>query len=141
MRYRGQSFEIEVPLERAWLARADLGAIAEAFHRTHERIYGHADAEAPIQAIALRMVVEGTVPRPRFPEQPRETGAPTPLREVEIWLDGARRAAPLYARSALRHGHRFAGPCIVLQEDCTICVPPGMGGEVDRFGNLRLTLG
>jgi N-methylhydantoinase A len=141
MRYRGQSFEIEVPLERAWLARADLGAIAEAFHRTHERIYGHADAEAPIQAIALRMVVEGTVPRPRFPEQPRETGAPTPLREVEIWLDGARRAAPLYARSALRHGHRFAGPCIVLQEDCTTCVPPGMGGEVDRFGNLRLTLG
>lgn len=141
MRYRGQSFEIEVPLERDWLARADRAAIAEAFHRTHERIYGHADAEAPIQAIALRMVVEGAVPQPRFPEQPHETGAPAPLREVEIWLDGARRAAPLYARSALRHGHRFAGPCIVLQEDCTTCVPPGMTGEVDRFGNLRLTLG
>ncbi|MFN6999150.1 MAG: hydantoinase/oxoprolinase family protein [Elioraea tepidiphila] len=141
MRYRGQSFEIEVPLERDWLARADRAAIAEAFHRTHERIYGHADAEAPIQAIALRMVVEGAVPRPRFPEQPRETGAPVPLREVGIWLDGARRTAPLYARSALRHGHRFAGPCIVLQEDCTTCVPPGMSGAVDRFGNLRLTLG
>lgn len=141
MRYRGQSFEIEVPLERDWLARGDRAAIAGAFHRTHERIYGHADAEAPIQAIALRMVVEGAVPRPCFPEQPRETGAPVPLREVGIWLDGARRTAPLYARSALRHGHRFAGPCIVLQEDCTTCVPPGMSGEVDRFGNLRLTLG
>lgn len=140
MRYRGQSFEIEVPLERAWLAAADLGAVGEAFHQAHERIYGHADRAAPMQAIALRMIVEGTVPRPRFPEQPRESGVPAPLREVGIWLDGARRPAPLYARSALRHGHRFAGPCIVLQEDCTTCVPPGMSGEVDRFGNLRLIL-
>ncbi len=140
MRYHGQSFEIEVPLERAWLAGADLAAIAAAFHRAHERIYGHADPAAPIQAIALRMVVEGTVKRPRFPEQARESGTPERLREVDIWLDGARRTAPLYARTALRHGHRFAGPCIVLQEDCTTCIPPGMRGEVDRFGNLRLTL-
>lgn len=141
MRYRGQSFEIEVPLERAWLAAADRAAIADAFHQAHERIYGHADPKAPIQAIALRMVVEGAVTPPRFPEQARETGTPVPLREVAIWLDGARRTAPLYARGALRHGHRFAGPCIVVQEDCTTCVPPGMSGEVDRFGNLRLTLG
>jgi len=26
----------------------------------------------------------------------------------------------------------------VMQEDCTTCVPPGVAGEVDRFGNLRL---
>lgn len=141
MRYRGQSFEIEVPLERTWLAAADLAAIAASFHQAHERIYGHADPDAPIQAIALRMVVEGAVAPPRVPEQARETGTPVPLREVEIWLDGARRTAPLYARTALRHGHRFAGPCIVVQEDCTTCVPPGLSGEVDRFGNLRLTLG
>ena len=130
-----------MPLDRAWLTASDLPAIADAFHQAHERIYGHADPEAPIQAIALRMVVEGAVPPPRFPEQERESGTPAALREVEIWLDGACRTAPLYARTALRHGHRFAGPCIVLQEDCTTCVPPGMSGEVDRFGNLRLTLG
>jgi N-methylhydantoinase A len=138
MRYRGQSFEIEVQLQREWLAGGDLGAIAEAFHQAHERLYGHADRAAPIQAIALRMVVAGAVPVPRFPEQARVSGPPEAMGEAEVFLDGASRRALLYRREALRHGHRFAGPCIVMQEDCTTCIPPGTAGEVDRFGNLRL---
>ncbi|MBU8544209.1 MULTISPECIES: hydantoinase/oxoprolinase family protein [Roseomonadaceae] len=139
MRYRGQSFEIEVALKEEWLIAGDLEAMAEAFHQAHEALYGHADRGAPLQAIALRMVVAGTVPAPHFPEQDRVEGAPEVLREVEVWLDGRRQSAPLYRRDALRHGHRFAGPCIVLQDDCTSCIPPGMLGEVDRLGNLRLT--
>ncbi|MBU8536681.1 hydantoinase/oxoprolinase family protein [Falsiroseomonas tokyonensis] len=141
MRYRGQSFEIEVLLEAGWIDTGDLAAMAEAFHQAHEKLYGHADRGAPIQAIALRMVVAGTVPAPQFPEQARVDGTPEILREVEVWLDGRAQTAPLYLRSALRHGHRFAGPCIVLQDDTTSCIPPGMTGEVDRFGNLRLTAG
>ena len=141
MRYRGQSFEIEVPLDAAWIEAGNLAAMEEAFHQAHEKLYGHADRGAPMQAIALRMVVAGTVPAPRFPEQDRVTGTPEILREVEVWLDGRAQSAPLYLRSALRHGHRFSGPCIVLQDDTTSCIPPGMTGEVDRFGNLRLTAG
>jgi N-methylhydantoinase A len=139
MRYRGQSFEIEVPLHAAWIADGNLDAITEAFHQAHERLYGHAERAAPVQAIALRVVVAGTVPAPHFPEQPRVQGRPEVLREVAIWFNAERLRAPLYLRGALRHGHRFAGPCIILQEDCTSCVPPGMNGEVDRMGNLRLT--
>jgi N-methylhydantoinase A len=141
MRYRGQSFEIEVHLEPGWLAAGDLDAIAEAFHQAHETLYGHADRAAPIQAIALRMVVAGAVPRPRFPEQERVTGPAETTGEAEVFLDGEARRAPLYRREALRHGHRIAGPCIVMQEDCTTCIPPGMSGQVDRFGNLRLRTG
>ncbi|NKC31214.1 hydantoinase/oxoprolinase family protein [Falsiroseomonas selenitidurans] len=139
MRYRGQSFEIEVPLQESWIEAGDLAAMTEAFHQAHETLYGHADRGAPLQAIALRIVVAGTVPAPRLPEQARVAGTPEVLREVEIWLDGRAQRAPLYRRDALRHGHRFAGPCIVLQDDCTSCIPPGMAGEVDRMGNLRLT--
>jgi N-methylhydantoinase A len=138
MRYRGQSFEIEVTLRPEWLADGDIGAIADAFHAAHERLYGHADRAAPIQAIALRMVAAGAVPLPRFPEQPRVQGPPEQAGETEVFLDGASRRAPLYRREALRHGHRIDGPCIVMQEDTTTCVPPGFAVEVDRFGNLRL---
>jgi N-methylhydantoinase A len=138
MRYRGQSFEIEVALRQEWLIAGDLAAMADAFHQAHERLYGHADRAAPVQAIALRMVVAGAVPLPHFPEQPRVAGTPEAMGEAMVFLGGASRRAPLYRRDALRHGHRFAGPCIVMQEDCTTCVPPGVTGEVDRFGNLRL---
>ena len=138
MRYRGQSFELEVPLKPDWLAAGDLTAMANAFHAEHERIYGHADWEAPIQVISVRTVIAGAVPAPHFPEQDRVSGTPAPVGEVTVFLDGAHHRAPLYRRDALRHGHRIAGPCIVAQEDTTSCIPPGLSGEVDRFGNLRL---
>jgi N-methylhydantoinase A len=57
MRYRGQSFEIEVALDVDALARGDLGIIAAAFNAEHQRIYGHSDDTAPIQIIAINMVV------------------------------------------------------------------------------------
>ncbi len=139
MRYRGQSYELTVPFDPVWVAAGDMTAMAEAFHATHERIYGHADRYAPIQAIALSMTVSGAVQPPQFPEQDRASDTPRALRSVEIYLDGARRTAPLYARTSLRHGHALAGPAIVLADDSTTIIPPGMQASVDRFGNLMLT--
>jgi N-methylhydantoinase A len=139
MRYRGQSFEIEVPLDLAWLRDGALDRIAAAFHVEHERLYGHADQAAPIQVIALRMVVVGSSPQPTLPEQPRQQGDASPVREIDVYLDGAARRLPLYRRADLRHGHRFACPCVVVQEDTTTIVPSGFTGWVDRWGNLLLT--
>ena len=134
LRYRGQSFEIEVPLEPAWLASGDVAAITEAFHAEHERIYGHADRDAPVQAISLRVVIAGAVPAPHFPEQARETGVPVALGEVAVHFAGAcaarttlpsRRIAPRAPRQ--RPLHRGAGGHHLLH-------PAGFRG---RGGPLR----
>jgi N-methylhydantoinase A len=45
LRYRGQSFELTVPLG---------GDLAEAFHRAHEERYGHADRGREIELVAVR---------------------------------------------------------------------------------------
>lgn len=45
LRYRGQSFELTVPLE------LDL---TDAFHRAHEARYGYADPERPVELVAVR---------------------------------------------------------------------------------------
>lgn len=45
LRYRGQSFELTVPLD------ADP---AEAFHRAHEQRYGYADRSRPLELVAVR---------------------------------------------------------------------------------------
>jgi N-methylhydantoinase A/oxoprolinase/acetone carboxylase beta subunit len=45
LRYRGQSFELTVPLQ------PDLAA---AFHRAHEERYGHADEHREIELVAVR---------------------------------------------------------------------------------------
>jgi N-methylhydantoinase A len=45
LRYRGQSFELTVPLQRD---------LATAFHRAHEERYGYADPEREIELVAVR---------------------------------------------------------------------------------------
>jgi N-methylhydantoinase A len=45
LRYRGQSFELTVPLQRD---------LATAFHRAHEERYGNADEEREIELVAVR---------------------------------------------------------------------------------------
>ena len=141
MRYRGQSYEIETELDPDHVAQGDVAGIAEAFHRRHEQVYEHADREAAVQMINLRMVIAGSSPKPRFPESRRVDAVPEPAQQLRVFMDGAPRNVPLYVRSDLVSGHRFSGPAVIAQSDCTTCVPGGFHGEVDAFGNLILTAG
>jgi N-methylhydantoinase A len=140
MRYHGQSFELETPLEAAWFERGDLKAMAGAFHREHERVYGHEDQEARVDIVALRVVVVGPSAKPELPRQARRDGAPQVTAEVDVLLAGAKRRVKLYRRADLQHGRIFAGPCIVAQDDTTTVVPDGYAGRVDAYGNLLLDL-
>ncbi|MBV8912633.1 MAG: hydantoinase/oxoprolinase family protein [Acetobacteraceae bacterium] len=138
MRYRGQAFELDTPLPAEAIAEADGAAIAEAFHRTHETVYGHADRKAPLQVVAVRLVISGETPKPAMPRH-EEVDEPAPkVRDAQVWLDGAMRPAGLYRRAELKSGHRFAGPAVVTQEDCTTVIPPGFAARVDQWTNLRI---
>ena len=139
MRYRGQSYEIETEIDPDDVARGNLAGIAEAFHRRHEQVYEHADREAAVQVINLRMVIVGTSPKPEFPVSWCVEAVPEPAGELRVFMDGARRRVPLYLRDDLVPGHHFSGPAVIAQSDCTTCVPGGLRGEVDSFGNLVLT--
>ena len=138
MRYRGQSYEIETEIDPDDVAQGNLAGLAEAFHRRHEQVYEHADREAAVQVINLRMVIIGTSPKPEFPESRRVEAVPEPAGQLRVFMDGAPRRVPLYLRDDLVPGHRFSGPAVIAQSDCTTCVPGGLHGEVDGFGNLVL---
>ena len=141
MRYQGQSFEIEVPLERSWIESGDIGAIRGAFHRLHAAIYDFNDESAPVQIVNLRLVVSGATPRPPLDAAPAGVGDPAPAAFVELWLDGERKKAPHYRRADLAPGHRFAGPAVVTQEDATVAIPRAFSASVDAHLNLHLEAG
>jgi N-methylhydantoinase A len=139
MRYRGQSFEIEVPLEAEWLDTVDLAAIRSAFDAQHARIFGHSDPAAPVQMINLRLVIASPTPKPTLVPLPKGDGTPEPRGHVPCHLDGQTRSVPLYSREDFLAGQSLPGPAIVAQDDTTTCVPPGMAIAVDPFGNLVIT--
>ncbi|MGF6574738.1 N-methylhydantoinase A [Paraburkholderia sp. GAS333] len=140
MRYKGQSFEIDTPLDAAWLSNRDLTALSEAFHREHERLYGHRDGRATVQVIALRLVIRAATPKPVPVPIAAGDGAPVSAGTIRVYMDGAFHDAALYRRADLKAGEQFDGPAVVAQDDCTTSVLPGFRGRVDRFGNLVFTL-
>ena len=76
LRYRGQSFELAVPLQ---------DDLAEAFHRAHEARYGYADRDRPIELVAVRTADIRPGPALELPRsEPSKTTGPGVLE-----LDGA----------------------------------------------------
>jgi N-methylhydantoinase A len=153
MRYVGQSYEIEVPVEDAWLAPAGgmggsfvpgppisrgSAALRAAFHRAHERAFGHADPDAPAEIVNVRVQLRAARARVPLAEVAPGAVAPEPRTRRRVWLDGRPVEARVFERGALGRGSRLAGPAIVEQPDTTVLVPAGHTGEVDRLGNLLI---
>jgi len=142
LRYVGQSFEINVPVPAGL---PDLAALRAEFHARHERRYGHAHPEAPVEFVNLRLrAVSPTAPL-RFEPLP-SADAPDPaearLAVRPAWFETDNGLeplpAPIYDREALRAGHRLAGPAVVVQMDATTVILPRWAGEVGETGHLML---
>jgi N-methylhydantoinase A len=129
LRYRGQSFEVNVPFVANFLAD---------FHARHERLYGYRDDRRPAEIVTLRLRAVGCGPRPDLTRGLCITGEVVPERTVPVVLDGVRLDCPLYERERLPCGGSFAGPGLVVEETATHLVRPGWRVQVDGRGNLRL---
>ena len=137
-RYMGQAYELEVPIAAPVTADAVPGIVAT-FHAVHERVYGYARTQQPVEFVNFRAVHTFPLPRPVVAPAPRAHGT---LDEARI---GDRRAyfgafvpTAIYERARLPLGARLAGPAIVEQTDTTTVIPPDVTALVDEAGNLRL---
>ncbi|MGH3022511.1 MAG: hydantoinase/oxoprolinase family protein [Gaiellaceae bacterium] len=111
LRYKGQSFELTVPLGDDPL---------EAFHRAHEERYGYADRSREVELVAVR------------------TAEVTPGPELQLGAgSGVLRTGD--AAPALRGPGAVSGPAVVELEGATCWVPPGWEGARDGNSTLVLT--
>jgi N-methylhydantoinase A len=140
MRYVGQAYELEVAID-APLSPARVGEAVRGFHQAHERVYGYARTEQPVELVNFAAVHRYPLPRPVL--SPPAPAAGT-IGEARV---GERRAyfAPagfvataLYDRARLPQGSRVTGPAIVEQADTTSVIPPGHVAVVEASGNLRI---
>jgi len=141
MRYVGQSFEVDVPLEISWIERGDWQAVADTFHATHNRVYSHAQYDSPVELVDLRLRIVGATTKPPLPTPSAvATATPAPIAQTRRVLDSAAevRDIPVYRRAALSSGHVMSGPALVDQNDTTVYLPPGWNGTVHASGSLIL---
>lgn len=138
LRYAGQSYELTVDVPDGVIDATALETVRERFHATHERRYGYATPDEPMEFITLR--VNGVVPTPRFENALTATDAETywTSREVYFAADGYQEAG-IYRRETLAPGSSVDGPAILEGAGSTTVVPPATTATVSEDGNVVIT--
>jgi N-methylhydantoinase A len=141
MRYVGQSYELSIPLAEDEIEEA-LVRVLQRFHEEHERAYGFAAPDEPVEFVTLRLTAVGSIAKPKLRELAERSGNVTPraVRQVYFAEGGGFVDCPSYNRYRLAAGGLIEGPAIVEEMDSTTLIHPGFRAEVDRYGNLLIRI-
>ena len=145
MRYAGQGFEVNVPLDRKAIARHDAVALHHAFDARYEERFGRNLGAVPVEVVSwrVRLVAPPSVTEIRFGEGSKEADASEALIEHRLAFFeelGGFVETPVYARHRLEAGRRIAGPALIEEAESTAVIGPRADVEVDPFGNLIMRL-
>lgn len=128
LRYRGQSYELTVPLTPDFVTT---------FHAAHRQAYGHSEVGRPVEIVNLRLRAVGRLDRPPWqPVEARLAGPADPFDQRQVVLTTGPKEIPLYNGSELQAGQTVAGPAIIVQPDTTVFITLGDRLAVDGYGNL-----
>jgi N-methylhydantoinase A len=140
MRYEGQSFEIELDVPAAdEYTDAVVAELRERFHDRHDEVYGHRNADDPVEFVNLRVVHSHTPDRAderTVPAGGSLADARKGTREAHFVDDERRHDVPVYERRRLPPDESFDGPAVIEQSDTTTVVYPGQRCRVDGSLNL-----
>ncbi len=125
LRYRGQGYELNLPLTKDLL---------QDFEQEHHRRYGYVHPTREVELVTLRLrakvrtraahvemphVGTGTLARP---SRAKLGGISSPRSKVQF--DGRNLPTKIYQRDDLRPGRKYPGPAIITEYSATIRVIP-----------------
>jgi N-methylhydantoinase A len=133
-RYVGQEYQISTPMPAA---RADKAAVRAGFDAAYLQRYGHANAEATLEIVTLRVMAIGQLDRPDIVAPSARPAAPQ--RRRPVYFDGAFHDTAILDRSSLSESHGAAGPAVIEEPTTTTILPPAWTASVTGGGHLSLT--
>lgn len=129
MRYRGQSFELEIPFGD--------GDLTANFHRAHRERYGYAQ-ESEVEIVSARLRSLGVVDElpPKEFKHSKQKRSVEPSHSHYVWTGGKKVRIGVYRREELPSGVKLKTPCIVTEYSATTLILERADVSVDRQGNL-----
>ncbi len=131
MRYEGQSYELNVPFDEAFL---------ESFNQIYTRRFGYYNARNVIEMVNLR--VNAIVPVRKPALQRDEPHSPDPSRALicrrAAMISGDECEIAVYGRELLSPGNVLDGPALIAEYSATTLVPADFTCRVDEYSNLVL---
>ncbi|RWH95485.1 hydantoinase/oxoprolinase family protein [Mesorhizobium sp.] len=141
MRYRGQNFELSVPLTGVQPQGA-AEELRNAFFAAHERNYGFHNPKDPVEIVNLRLIESVKLYNAKALQVSKTTiEEPVPEETRAVYYDQeAPLQAPVYDRAKFQPGMKFTGPAIVEQLDATTVVFPGDQVVIQENGSMLITV-
>jgi len=133
MRYRRQSFELNVPFSKTYVAN---------FHQLHLQRYGHCDVNEKVEVVNLRLEGRGITDKNLefVPDIKNNENEDAVIKDTVIYHNGRESDAIIYNRKNLSSGDTFNGPALITEYTSTTFVPPGFSVRVNAHGGLEICL-
>jgi N-methylhydantoinase A len=128
VRYRGQGYELNIPLSPTLLSD---------FHREHARRYGYSHPGREVELVTLRL--RGRLRPARINLTPKKHASAQRKASLEnsaVVFEGTAVRSTIYDRDSLQVGKKYRGPAVVTEYSATTVVPPGVRFWMDRAENL-----
>jgi N-methylhydantoinase A len=158
LRYRGQGYELNLPLTKNLLAD---------FAGEHHRRYGynHPNREVELVTVRLRATLKSpklkiskehmeTIDlrgdsrlKPALSERSASKGLPgraklgrVSINETAVLFDSKKLKTKIYSRGELSAGKKYSGPAIITEYSATTVVPPRSTFHMDSARNLLISI-
>ena len=138
-RYKGQSYELRIPLLGQIKSNSLVEFIA-AFHAEHKKEFGYGLVERPIEIVNCRLEAVGKTSKPISEKATQNKTEPEVKETREVYFGSAFgwKETPVYERAGLSHRARVIGPAVIEEMSSTTILPPNYEATVDNRANLIL---
>lgn len=148
MRYRGQRYDVTVPLSGLKLSRKVIPQLVRRFKSAYLKRYGRDVPGVPPEVVTWRLTgVAGGLPTtlPKAPSQDRAVVASAAAARIGsrgVFFADANGfvTAPVYDRYSLAPGALLRGPAIIVERETTIVIPPGGRCHITPFHDAIIML-
>ena len=142
MRYKGQGWEIPVPLTPAQAEQADPAVFLARFEQEYTTLFGRTVAgmavEITVWSVNAYTATAAVDALPLVTAQP----APTPSGQRQLFDAALGRAqdAGIYDRAALPRGTALQGPALITEEETTTVLPLSRHARILGDGSIDITV-
>jgi N-methylhydantoinase A len=142
LRYEGQEFSIKVPVSAEEIAAGDLRTIRDRFDTIHDRSFGHAAPNEPLEMVNVRLSARGVRNKMQMPAI-KTSGEVAPRTTRKACFESADRFedCPVYSRATLFAGAEIEGPALIEEYGSTTVMFRGDRATISKTGEIIIQLG
>ncbi len=142
MRYKGQNYEINIPLVNLNLEKNEIWEnILKNFNEKHYKVYGHYKDGMPIEVINIRLKCIGkSKQRIKKIFKGKNRNEIKGYRKVKFLNSKRIIKTPVIDKNNIGIKEKITGPLIIEQLDSTIVIPLGDEAVLDKYGDLVINI-